>query len=474
MKTKRILMTIVVELLALILVGLAAAGIWFKANYIRLQDQFIPRDQSIVSVTSLRNVDVIAMDKLTSLTKVDARGCREYDLLEALQKRRPEVDVQYTVCLDGVEYPQDATEVKLTSLKEEDFPLFAHLPQLETVDAAQCGDYALLQRLADQLPQCEVSYFLPIGNLQYATHATALEIWKADAGDLAMLEYLPQLETVHLVKPQVEADALLALVESRPEVSFTWEMDVLGITVTSADTEVSFQGIPLEDTAAISEGLAYFPNLEKVDMSNCGIDNETMAQFREEKREEYKVVWTVQCGKLTARTDDIFFMPVKYHVYYFHDSDTYNLRYCEDMVCIDLGHMSIKDLSFVEYMPHLRYLILAHTTVLDISPLSSCKELAFLELDWTGINNYEPLLGCTGLEDLNLGLTYGDPEIIAQMTWLKNLWWKGASYKTQALLAQALPDTFKMFNSSYTVGSGWRELPNYYAMRDILGMHYMK
>ena len=33
------------------------------------------------------------------------------------------------------------------------------------------------------------------------------------------------------------------------------------------------------------------PNLQKLIMSDCGIDNETMADFRERARDRYKVVW---------------------------------------------------------------------------------------------------------------------------------------------------------------------------------------
>jgi len=208
-------------------------------------------------------------------------------------------------------------------------------------------------------------------------------------------------------------------------------------------------------------------------VSDCGLDNETLAKARDEKRDIYKLVWTVQCGKLTVRTDDIFFMPVKYNVYYFHDEDAYNLRYCEDMVCIDIGHMSIHDIEFVRYMPNLKYLVLAHTTVLDITPLESCKNLVFLELDWTGISDYTPLLGCTSLEDLNLGKTYGDPEPIKQMTWLKNLWWTERNYSFKQEMEAVLPNTHKEFNAKHTVGNGWRQLQNYYDMREILGMEPM-
>ena len=56
---------------------------------------------------------------------------------------------------------------------------------------------------------------------------------------------------------------------------------------------------------------------------------------------------------------------------------------------------------------------------------------------------------------------------------LKNLWViecnSGVSYQ----MAQALPNTKVQGAGNATVASGWRNLPNYYAMRDALGMYYM-
>ena len=474
MERKRTVMKIVVAVLALVIVALAAGGVWYKTTHITVQESSVSKELTSLTITSLTEEDVLAMDALTALEEINAQGCRDYDQLLALGKRHPGCEIHYTVCLDGVEYPEDATEITLTALTQEELSLFSYLPLVTSVNAEGCTDYALLQQLREQLPECDISYTLPIGGEEYTADTTALELSGITEEDIAMIAYLPELETVHMVDPAAEAEALLQMVESRPEVAFTWEMEVLGVSVNSESTEVSFADMPLTGTDAISAGLAYFPAVEKVDMSGCGIDNETMAAFREEKRSEYKVVWTVQCGKLTVRTDETAFIPVKHSVYYFLDKDAYNLRYCEDMVALDIGHMAIKDLSFVEYMPNLKYLVLAHTTVLDLTPLSTCKNLVFLELDWTAVKDYEPLLGCTALEDLNLGLTYGDAEIIAQMTWLKNLWWKDAGYKRQVILEEALPNTNMKFNPSYTVANGWRELQNYYDMRDILGMHYMK
>mgnify|MGYP001658709574 FL=1 len=75
--------------------------------------------------------------------------------------------------------------------------------------------------------------------------------------------------------------------------------------------------------------MAYLPDAEQVFLGKCGLDNEELAALRERVRDSYKLVWTVQLGKkLTARTDDTTFMPVREHVCYFLDDDAYNLCYC--------------------------------------------------------------------------------------------------------------------------------------------------
>lgn len=437
------------------------------------QGNYYPENTKEIRFTGLTEEDVKALTYFPKLQVMDARGCEDYEMLLKLQEQFPDCEVRYNVSIDGRAYPQDTLRVTLANLTDEEVALTDYLPKLKTVKAEGCEDYAQLAALQERHPRCTVEYSILISGQTYDVNTIKLEAEGADPAEvMAVLDHMPNLRTVDLVNPTGGLDALLELKESRPDIDVSWEIELLGVTVRSDATEADFSGIPLESVEPVKEAMEYLPDVEMVILSDCGIDNETMAAFREEKREDYKVVWTVDCGGIPVRTDETTFMPIKHHVYYFHDDDIYNLRYCEDMIAVDVGHMTFTNLEFVSFMPHLKYLILAHTTVLDITPISNCKELVFLELDWTGIRNYEPLLGCTGLEDLNLGLTYGDPEIIAQMTWLKNLWWKGRGNAAQ-LLQEKLPDTNMNFSSKHTVGGGWRNLQNYYDMRDLLEMPYM-
>ena len=66
------------------------------------------------------------------------------------------------------------------------------------------------------------------------------------------------------------------------------------------------------------------------------------------------------------------------------------------------------------------------------------------------------------------------------MTWLKNLWWCDANgYANPARreaverMCQALADTKIAIYIDHPTAGGWRQLPNYFAMRDYLGMFYL-
>ena len=168
-------------------------------------------------------------------------------------------------------------------------------------------------------------------------------------------------------------------------------------------------------------------------------------------------------------------MPTKYQVAYgaFTDLDAYNLRYCEDMVSVDIGHYIVANIDFTAFMPELRYLVLSWTVCNDLTPLTNCKKLEFFEINWIDrYIDYTPLQECTALKDLNISETGGNIAPILEMTWLENLWIVGFSDADNRAAEEALPDTNIGFNYANPV-NGWRRLPNYFAMRDAMLMFYM-
>lgn len=437
------------------------------------QGEYYAEDTAQLDITSLKEADFAALAYLPKLQTIDASDCTEYALLESLQEAYPQLKVEYSIALGENRCTPDVEELEITAIAQEEISNLQYLHNLKTVVIGSGTDTENIALLRQYCQEQDLGFFVRLGDTLAEESAQSLTVSDLQEGAESLLQFLPSLTRLHVLNPQISVEGLETIRRNHPNLQLSWNQAVCGKLFNGTDTEIDISGTPVGDLDALAKQMTYFPEAEKLIMSDCGVDNEAMAQFREEHREDYKVVWTVQLGeKLKARTDDTTFMPTREHVYYFQDHESVNLKYCEDMICIDVGHMAIHDISFVEYMPNLQYLILAHTEVRDITPLQNCKNLKFLELDWSTVRDFTPLLGCTALEDLNIGKTYPDLAPIAQMTWLKNLWMVGRSggaYK----VTQALTETKIVLSGSATVAGGWRDLPNYYAMRDLLGMHYM-
>ena len=469
---------------------------------IPFQDVYLPQETDEITITSLTDGQVRQLDYLLQLKKVDASGCTDYAALAALKTRRPEVEVVYTVTLNGTEYPQDTRELEISGVPAEEVERLNYLPDLETVKLVSGGNNGTLGAIMELCQERKIAFEVKLGGKTYDAGTTSVVLKNATDGDLSLVRGLPNLKTLHIEDPQAKAENLVALQVAYPQIAISWEMDVCGIRVSSEDAVVDLYCARIPSIQELEKAMLYFPKAEKLALYGCvdpklegtipqdvegtrpgGVmdmkkatvmDYEELSAYRDRVRDQYKVVWTVPCGKkLTVNTDDTSFMPTREHVYYFLDSESYNLRYCEDMICVDIGHMAVTNVDFAAFMPNLQYLILAHTEVRDLTPLTSCQQLKFLELDHCTVKDFTPLLECKGLQDLNIGETYADIEPITQMTWLKNLWMigrSGAAFK----VVQALPDTNVVYAGNATVASGWRSLENYYAMRDALKMDYMK
>jgi hypothetical protein len=319
---------------------------------------------------------------------------------------------------------------------------------------------------------------VPVNGDLVSYDVTELTLPGADAEELrAAVPFLTELEQVKLTSPLAPVDQLNALAAAFPEIRFVWELDVGGVTVDNTLETLDLTGIPVT-VAEMEAVLPYLTSLTYVDMTDCGISNEEMDALNS-RYEDIKIVWTVVLGRwYRIRTDATSFMPVK-DGFYPRENDLYNLRYCHDMMAIDVGHRDITNIDFVAYMPHLKFLLMCETQVQDLTPLTGLTELIYLEIFLNNIKDLSPLVTLTALEDLNLHYVRGDPQIIAQMTWLKNLWWGHAvgrrlTKAQQDMLREAIPDCNFNFTSPSSTGEGWRELPNYFAQRDIFGMYYMK
>lgn len=464
------------------------------------------------------------MDHFTALETLDVSGCGDLSLLPTICEKQPGLKLKFALTVDGNTYTQDSREVTLSDVGETELVLLRAMTGLERVTVQEGGETVGIPALAEFCAENNIGT-RAILNGKAVEEELSLENATEDQVTLLMLA--SGLETLHLAEPQAEAQTLLTLRSRLTDTAVTWEKRVMGLTFSSDAAEIDLtsviareEGEPEDQKTAyeyaldcevmgkreenpssgriqnnhpipdkfdqteqflteLEAAMAYFPEAEKLVLCGAWLDNDAMAAYREEHRAEYKTVWTVRCGPLITRTDAAFFMPTKYHVPYtgFTELDIFNLRYCEDVECIDIGHFAITNLDFVEFMPNLRYLDLTFTNVKELDPLATCKNLVFLDMHITvRVEDYSPLLECTALRDLNIGTTAGgingDISAILEMTWLENLWVVGGSREIYQQVMEALPDT----NIGYYYGNpddGWRSLPNYFKMRDTMLMFYL-
>lgn len=450
----------------------------YEAQFVYLDGIQYEKAAEEVDLSGKPLTDMETLNVFTNLKKLDLRGSGisegEYKTLKGMF---PDAEILWDIPFQGTFYPMDTSELNITSLSEADLAVLDYFTELDTVRADSCGDYLTLDALRRQRPDLEITYKIPVAGKVYDYQTEQMAVPGESVEELfGLIPLFPQLQSVELEAPLAPVDRVLALREAFPEVAFSWHMELAGIPVDEFTENLDLTGLPVtvEEMDAV---LPYLLNLSYVDMTDCGISDEEMDALNR-RYENVKIVWTVTLGGgFHIRTDTTGFIPVK-HNYWPKGDDLHNLRYCTDLIAIDVGHMPIDNCDFVAYMPHLKYLILAETQVHDLTPLTGLTELVYLELFIMDIDDFSPLLTLTALEDLNLAYTSGDFEIIRQMTWLKNLWWVNVDYRQltknqKQILSEAMPDCHFDFTSPSSTGGGWRELKNYYAQRDALGMYYM-
>lgn len=470
-----------------VLVLLAAAGgvwgyQWWHDTYLTMGEQVLRRDITELDLSGASDVPLETLEELTALERLDLRdtGLTEEAYL-GLCSALPDCEILWSVPFQNGYLGMDDTSVTVTQLSSEDVEQLTYLKRLETVNAQGCRDYEVLMALQEERPDLKIHYSVSLGGEEYPETTQELTLENADAEEMATaLTYLPALTSVTFTGTAPENEQIYAWMTAYPDVQFVWNFQVCGVAASSVDTELILSGIEMESVEAVESSLKYFYNLQKVEMCGCGIPSEEMDALWK-RHPQTRFIWEVQVGVCTLRTDITVFMPYQYGYDGYSklkDSDTAELKYCVDIICMDLGHMAISDYSFLAYMPNMQYLILADTDGKDFSVLANLKELVFLEIFMTSFDQAEVLTGLTKLEDLNIGTSSIDNiEPLKQMTWLKHLWLP-ANRKIygseRRALVEALPDTVVNFAGEGSTGNGWREIPNYYEMRDLLNMPYSK
>ncbi len=416
-------------------------------------------------------------------TELDLRGVElSAAQFDSLSKKMPECRIRWDVPLVGGSRDSELETVRMESIDPYDKELLKYFPNLKSVNAMGCTEYGTLQELHAERPELDVTYCVTVDGRSVKSRVRELSF----AGDtgldpeelIAAAPNLFDIELIDVTGCGLSQRSLDDLIAAYPDAVIKFTYAVCGAEFSTDAEEIDLSRIQMESSAPVEAALKYFPRLKKVVMCDCGISNEDMDALNK-KYDDIRFVWRVYFSTFNMRTDDTSFIAAKYLNWdYVWNSQTDVFKYCTDLIGLDLGHMKITDMSFLQYMPHMQYLIMADGPLSDLTDIGKyCPELKYLEVFKCPITDVSPLLNCKNLEDLNICYTWiDDVSPLMEMTWLDRLWFCGNfmdAAEKEALMA-ALPDTeINMTYGGESTGGTWRYHEHYYEMRDAFGMFYM-
>lgn len=443
-----------------------------------------------ITVSDFTEAEVPMFLLFDNLKAVNGLACTCWSALAALAKALPDCSVHWQVPLGGTSFGQSAAEIQVdaTAGYAELRERLAWLPALKTVAMPVCSLTAEEQaELMEAYPKISFLWPVTLCGTVFSSGDTELsfagrtDLTEADLDAIAANVFrFPALTRLDLTGCGFSNERLAALRDACPGTEVLWTFDLFGVTVSTLDAEVDLSNTPIGDLAAVEAALPYLPKLEKVVMCDCGPSDEEMDALNK-KYADIRFVWMIHMGQYSVRTDATGFITTSILGTWLNDEQAQKLRYCTDMLALDLGHRGVTDLSFLYDMPHLKYLILSDSAACDLTPVASLQELLVVETFMTSVADLTPLLSCGSLVDLNICYIAekGDAlaDTLCRMTRLQRLWYSSNLLDSdqQARVAAALPDCkiYIAYSNDYCVGGDWRYNDHYYEMRDILGMHYM-
>lgn len=382
----------------------------------------------------------------------------------------------------------DGTGVSVDEM-EEKLSLFPALKEVKITDRLLSVQER--QSLSSVYPNIRFQWYVEVDDSRFLNTATHISLGGLDVSVQSLIDCADQFECVKILDVAgcgLEPSDLLDL-KNAFGAKLEGDLTLFDRVVDLDVRELDLSGIIMQDTLAVEQAVCLLSQLEKVIMCDCGINSEEMDAMSQ-KYPSVRFVWNIRLGKAVIRTDETSFISCKFGYWpkggvgptedaanRLFDEDCRELKYCRDMIALDMGHMALTDISFLEYMPNLQYLILADNPIEDFSPLQYVPNLVFLEIFMTSFDQAEVLTQLKNLKALNIGYSQiKNWEPLMEMTWLERLWLPGTRLESTSYwqIKAALPDTEFIYRGEHSTDHNWRDSDYYRQMRDLLGMPHLK
>ena len=367
--------------------------------------------------------------------------------------------------------PDNATSLDLrgAALTAEELE---KLTQVTTLTSLDIRDNAISEetfaRLSAALPNCEILWSVPFGAGTIDSDSTALTLSAdTDAATLASaLRYFPALTDVDMTALSVEVEPLVALMEAYPNVRFTADVSVCGVSADTTATALDLStttGVSAYTTDALVTALALFPAMERVDLTGQTLSFDEMDKLVT-AYPDVTFVWSFSFMDKTCTSEDTF-LDLSGSSMESTDEIAKILRYMPALTALDMcdcgipdeqmgalreqfpgiaihwriqvGRWSMRtdctafstgkdksssqvtydkkragkalkteDIQPLQYCTEMIALDIGHQKIDDISVVSSMKKLRFLIIADGKFTDISPIAGCTELEYLEVFQNY--------------------------------------------------------------------
>jgi hypothetical protein len=134
---------------------------------------------------------------------------------------------------------------------------------------------------------------------------------------MAYMPCMPWLEYIDARSVTLTGEDIQALQNDERAQKIVYGFSVYGRNVTTLDTELNLDGVPISDPAQVETILQMMPNLQKLSLVGCGLSDEAMGALFD-AHPQVKFIWEVSFGKYKLRTDATAFTTNLYAVNDYH------------------------------------------------------------------------------------------------------------------------------------------------------------
>ena len=397
--------------------------------------------------------------------------------LRTLITTYPNTVFDYRVPLYGQRYTTDIQALDLQGQAPDAAVIddaLGLLPEVKTVDVrGQRAPAQTVSALSQAHPEVYFMFSCDVPGGDMTTEDTAVTVTGSYDDMLAyaaFIPYMPKLESIDATSIEMTDEQLDALGEISSSGKLRYSLNVYGKSCSSLASDLNWDKLPFTGVEDVEKYLARLPRLKRVSMCNCGLSEEEMGQLFD-AHPDIKFIWWIEFGHYKLRTDATAFTTGlgdgnQYH----YDDDTFEpIRYCTDLMMLDLGHNRITSIDNFTGLTKLKVLILADNRLTDISQITCFPDLEYLELFLNDITDVTPVTQLKKLRDFNIfhNPLYENHKVLRKMTWLERLWIGGCRLSPQDVrdLQQALPNCEISTIGQSSTARGWRKHSHYYTLK---------